>query len=427
LFLAVAAPAEAAVFAFRNDGWIHFVVEGQNLARGPLGVLLYVLFVPLYGYVPQAHRASYLSITSLLLALGTVGPGYTATLAILALFSLGIVRQFGTPSKRWSGTALLALVYSALLVHPQPPWLPAIHTPEPLYFYLHWAGIGYLFLRTYHVLADVALGRLEQPGLANFSAYLLFAPTLRMGPIYRYRAFAEQLADGPAQHRNLLSAFGRLVTGLVRLGILGVVLKELPLDRLFHEPQTLSTGQLIFGLYWAPMSFYLWVSGYVDLSIAVGKVLGFTIPDNFAYPWKATNIAEFWQRWHITLSEWLRDYLFLQMIRKRWPVAVSYVSTFLFCGLWHAPIRCYLLWGLTQGVGLAIRRMWLDYWKHQRNAKSPKYQILARARLVDSPLSAGIGWLVTFHYLMFTLTIGVDVAHAGLRFFRQLYVVVGIG
>ena len=418
--------AEAFEIAFRPDGWVHFVVEGRSVTRGPVGVLLYLALVPAYWFVPRAHRSAYLIASSLLLALVTLGHAYTITLAALALIGLAVVRGCGTPARRRLGAGLLVAWFTALLLYPQPPWLPQARETELLYFYLHWAGIGYLFLKTLHVLADVAAGRTPQPAAGDFLAYLLFAPTLRMGPIYRYGEFTRQLHGDPRRYRNPGTAALRLCTGLLRLGIMMALLEQFPLEQLFHEPQTLSAGELVVRIYLAPMTFYLWVSGYIDLTISVGRTMGFAVPENFNYPWRATDISDFWRRWHITLGDWLRDYIFIPLVRRRWHFAVAFIATFLFIGIWHAPWPCYLLWGLGQGIGLTVRRFWLQFWKRRRQGGSPLYQRLARARLVGSPVSIALSWLVTFHYEIATLTIGIDVHHAGRLIFRRVTDLLGL-
>jgi len=407
-------------WALRPDGWLHFVQDGHDVTRGPLGVLLYLAFVPFYGSVPRRHRATFLTASSLLLALATLGLAYTLTLAGLVVMGLGVIRRCGTRARHRLGVAILVAWYAALLFYPQPPWLPQLPDPEPLYFYLHWAGFGYIFLKTLHVLADVSAGRTAQPGIGDFLAYLLFAPTLRMGPIYRYREFTGQLHGNPREHRSVGTAGLRFLTGLLRLGILAALQERFPLDPFFDQPQSLPTAEVLARIYLAPIAFYLWMSAYMDLGIAVGRTMGFVVPESFNYPWVAANISDFWRRWHITLGAWLRDYLFIPLVRRRLHFFLSFTLTFLFVGLWHAPLPCYLLWGLAQGIGLGARRLWLQFWKRRREANSALYQRLVRARLVRSRLSLALAWLVTFHYEIVTLMIGVDVHHAGRLVFERL-------
>lgn len=402
------------------DGCLRLLHDGHDIARGPLGVLLYLVFVPFYGLIAPARRSAFLVASSLLLALATLGVGYTLMVFGLVLLGLGAVRTCATERLRWLGLGILVAWYVALLANPHPSWLPAVGQKDSTFFYVHWAGLAYLFLKSWHVLWDVASGRMPQPRVGEFLAYLLFAPTLRMGPIYRYREFESQLCGDARANRSLSAAGARLLTGLLRLGIMSAGLAVVPLDILFIEPQSLSPARLIFGIYFAPIAFYLWVSGYVDLSIAVGRTMGFLVPENFNYPWRATNISDFWQRWHITLGAWLQDYVFTPLVRRRVHFFLSFVLTFLFCGLWHAPWPCYIIWGLAQGVGLGVRRWWVRYWKRQRQSKTPLYLRLERLGLARGRAGLVLAWVVTFHYEILTLTVGVDVYHAGRLVYGRL-------
>jgi D-alanyl-lipoteichoic acid acyltransferase DltB (MBOAT superfamily) len=355
-----------------------------------------------------------------LLALVTLGHAYLITLALMLFFGVTIVVGFGRPGRHWYGVLLLTVGYAALMFNPLPRWLPPVSEQEPRFFYLHWAGFAYLYLKSLHVLLDQAAGRLPPPVISDLLAYLAFAPTLRMGPIYRFQEFASQLRDPVSRHRSFGVAGIRLVTGLLRLGIMMVLLQEFSPDTLFRRPESLSTARLIASIYCAPISFYLWFSGYVDLSIAVGRVVGFTVPENFNYPWRASSIAEFWQRWHITLRAWLIDYIFTPLVRRRVHYFYSFTLTFLFAGLWHGPELRSVIWGASQGIGLAVRRAWMQRWRAERNRNSPLYQTLLRYHLVQSPVPVILGWLITFHYEVVTITISMDEDHIGARLIAYL-------
>ncbi|MEP0844882.1 MAG: MBOAT family protein [Phycisphaerae bacterium] len=287
---------------------------------------------------------------------------------------------------------------------------------EPTWFYLHWAGIGYLFLRMAHVQADVGRGLLPAPAAVDYFAYLLFPPTLRMGPIYRFGAFAQQLHGDLERGRSLPAAAGRLLAGFIRLGIMAALLKHAPLDRLYGEIDQLnrlSTDRFLAGIYIAPMTIYLWIGGYTDLAVGVGRIMGFTVPENFHYPWVATSIADFWRRWHLTLGAWLRDYIYIPLGGSRRHVTLNYLVTFLFCGLWHGTYPAMVLWGLSQGLGLAVWRVWNRFWTRQAERTTPLCRAARRLRLKDGPLGTALAWLLTFHYQILTINVILDERHAG--------------
>ena len=416
--------AVAVKWGFHADGFMHLVQAGRDAVdpaifpRGPLGLLLYLPFVPLYWFVAPRHRPAYLTATSVLLSLVTLGPGYTATLLALVFIGIATVRLCATRGRLPGGIVFLSLLYAAMIIFPRPPWLPRVE--QPLYFYLHWAGFGYVFLKTVHVLVDVAKGKLLRPSTGEFLAYLLFAPTVRMGPIYRFGDFAAQLEGDPARHRDVPAAVTRFFTGLLRIGILGVVVGQYDIKAVFTSPYSFSVPETMLRIYLAPLSIYLWISGYVDLSIGMGHLLGFRVPDNFNYPWIATSLGEFWRRWHITLGSWLRDYLYIPLGGNRRHVFLNYFIAFLFCGVWHGLYPSYALWGISQGVGLTVARRWRLFWEGQREANTQTYRRLERARLANSPLSRIAAWLLTFNYQILTIAWFMDEWHAGGLVARRL-------
>jgi len=401
--------AAAIEFNFRADGLIHLIQDGHDLPRGPLGLMLYLPFVLIFWLVPKKHRTGYLIATSLLLSLITLGHGFTLTVAGLALTGLLIVRGFAVQARHWYGIVVLAVVYGLLIRWPQPVWLPPVE--KPLYFYLHWAGIGYIFLKTVHVIFDVSKGKLPVPSAGGFLAYLLFAPTLRMGPIYRYDDFSQQLQDDHRKNLQVGPGLLRILTGLLRLGIMMVVMDKFRFENLFHRPEGMTVGEMLPLLYAAPMSIYLWISGYIDLSIGMGRLIGFRVPENFNYPWRATSIADFWRRWHMTLGAWMKDYLYIPLGGNRRHVPLNYILIFLFVAVWHGTYISYVCWGLSQGIGMAVWRFWSGYWKSQRENNTKLYTTLARIRLADSYANIALAWLLSFHYQIVCIAWFMDEEH----------------
>lgn len=395
--------------------------------------MAYVPLALLFRTVPRPWRVPYLWAGSLLLALLLLGPGYVLTLGGLVLISLAVVRVCGRPRRVAAGWAILGCLYLGLLLNPTVPWLPPTRTEalrEPIWFYLHWAGLAYLFLRSVHVLVDVARSLMPQPAAGELVAYLLFHPTLRMGPIWRFGDFQAQLHGRLEAVRSTRAGAGRMLIGLVRLALLAVVLKQIRLDRLFGDGDQLarlSTGRMIMGVYLAPMTLYLWISGYTDLAVGTGRMMGFLVPENFHHPWGAANIAEFWRRWHITLSLWLRDYVYIPLGGNRTHVNLNYVLTFLFCGLWHGTRPGMILWGLSQGVGLVLRRQWSGFWNRQAEQATVLHARARRMRLIESRFSQMLAWLLTFHYQVLTFCLLIDEEHACRPLLRRIAGLIGIG
>lgn len=434
-------------------GLIHLVFGQFDVLRGPVGVVAYVLFAPLLRFLPARWSANYLTATSLLLALLTVGANYTFLIAALAVYAFLVTRSaeravfvYRRPPRLAAATALTAvsIPYALALLYPQPFFLPP--AAEAVYFYLHWAGLAYLFLRASHVLVDRCrpvppdtphAGTLAAIDGSTYFAYMLFGPTLRMGPLYRYTEFADQLNDHRTHQtwHNVGAGVIRIVVGLIRLAVMMLVLTKdnllplLPLgddpSRLFPafnvDPASLPYWQVLLGAYIQTIRIYLWISGYTDLAIGVGHFFGFHVPENFNFPWIATSIAEYWRRFHLTMGAWLRDYVFIPLGGSRRRVYLSYLLTFTFCGFWHGLFLSYVCWGLSQGIGLSINRWWTQSWSARRQANTPLYQTLLRYRLVQSRFNRIAAWALTCHYQLISIAWFMDEPHAGKNFIPVLF------
>ncbi|UCG34159.1 MAG: MBOAT family protein [Phycisphaerales bacterium] len=446
--------AQVGLDATGLDGWFHLTVGQWDPVAGPAGVLLYLPFIPLFWAAGRRATLWLIPISSLMLAWATLGVAYTALLAVitcvcwtvtvtvgsaLATTARGPAGQTGA-QHTWStpvvgGCLVLTAIYSLIVIWPQPPWLPK--REPPLYFYAQWAGLAYLALRALQVLIEMGRGTVGRaPGLnrerltegsapltfGRYTAYILFAPSLRMGPIFRYGQFAQELEAAPAQRtgRALAAGAARIALGLFRLGVMLALIGEIPAEQLFSRPESLPTYQLIAGLYIQPLSIFLWIAGYSDIAIGMGRLCGIRVPENFNFPWLATSIADFWRRWHLSLSFWLRDYIYIPLGGNRRHVELNYVITFLFVALWHGLYLSYILWGLSQGVGLAVHRQWSRFWYHRRGLDTKLLRLLRRTGMSGGRPGIVLAWLLTFHYQAFTIALFMDEGHCLTRVGREL-------
>jgi alginate O-acetyltransferase complex protein AlgI len=211
---------------------------------------------------------------------------------------------------------------------------------------------------------DVYWGRGEPARLPGLLAYATFFPTVTSGPLMRYEDFREQLSG---VHRPSAAA----VDTAVFLIAIGLAKKVIIADSIASvvEPLFADHERLQLGAAWAALlgqhfRIYFDFSGYTDMAIGAGLLMGVRVPPNFDAPYTARSLTEFWQRWHMTLSAWFRDYVFMPLAmwlrsidprRRAGPArSVSLVVTMILIGLWHAPAATYLVWGLGQGVILAV-------------------------------------------------------------------------
>ena len=234
---------------------------------------------------------------------------------------------------------------------------------EPHLGFLAWIGMSYMFFRGVDLLATCAK---PNPGVSLLAAanYLLFFPAFISGPINRFRQFQADAGKPPAP----LGAAGvraimlRLAVGVIKvLFLANVFFKYSAVNPASSLPDA-SPGQFALGLVCYFFYIYFNFSGYSDCAIACAKALGYTLPENFNYPLFSRNIQNFWERWHISLSQWFRDYLFFNMmykLKKRKIITdsfmascVSIVFTFFLMGAWHGDSIGWIGYGLALSLGL---------------------------------------------------------------------------
>ena len=214
-------------------------------------------------------------------------------------------------------------------------------------------------------LVDCYRRKVEQPPLLSYALFVLFFPQLVAGPIVHHYQLLPQLRD----KRIYTFDYGSLATGLCFF-IFGLAKKLLIADPLSFISDPIFDGAIIhhpalaqtwIGLCAYTLAIYFDFSGYSDMAVGLARMFGIRLPYNFASPYKATSIVDFWRRWHITLSNWLRDYLYIPLGGNRHGKARRYANliiTMLLGGLWHGAAWTFVLWGLLHGTYLMVAHMW---------------------------------------------------------------------
>lgn len=187
-------------------------------------------------------------------------------------------------------------------------------------------------------------------------AYISFFPTVLSGPILREKDFFPQLEQKRvAEGSDFTEGMAYIVSGLFKKVVLASYLSEHIVDGVFTSPQDYSSAAVLVGVYAYTIQIFCDFSGYTDLAIGVARLMGFRLPPNFKAPYMATDLQEFWHRWHITLSTWLRDYLYIPMGGSRKGNRyVNLFMTMLIGGMWHGSGLTFLIWGALHGLGLAV-------------------------------------------------------------------------
>jgi len=230
-------------------------------------------------------------------------------------------------------------------------------------------GISFFTFHSISYIVDVyRRDAVAQKGLVGSTLYLLFFPQLIAGPIIRYHDIAAQLAQRTVTAEMFASGVRRFVIGLAKkLLIAGVV--AYPVDTIYAWPASeVTTAHAWLATICYTLQIYFDFSGYSDMAIGLGAMFGFTFPENFRYPYSAASVQDFWKRWHISLSSWFRDYLYIPLggnRRSEGRVYANLATVFLLCGLWHGAGWTFIAWGALHGSLLIIERAGLGEWMRQ--------------------------------------------------------------
>jgi D-alanyl-lipoteichoic acid acyltransferase DltB (MBOAT superfamily) len=242
-------------------------------------------------------------------------------------------------------------------------------------------GISFYTFQSISYLVDVYKRKITVPPFQDYLMYMSFFPHLVAGPIVRAADFLPQLRQGViinSATRN--EAFYLIIKGLIKKAIISDYIAQYA-DSVFSQPAAFSGTENTFATLCYTFQIFFDFSGYTDIAIGVALLLGFRLGINFLSPYKSLNITDFWRRWHISLSQWLRDYIYIPMggNAKGFKIQLGLlVATMLIGGFWHGADWKFVFWGLGHGLLLVIHKLFVKY--------GPK----------EIPLSKPFGWLLTF-------------------------------
>jgi alginate O-acetyltransferase complex protein AlgI len=233
---------------------------------------------------------------------------------------------------------------------------PSIHLPIGISFFT-FMGLSYVI--------DVYRRQLSaQKRPVSFALYLTLFPHLIAGPIVRYGEIAAEIAMRRFSRPAFAEGVRRFVIGLGKKMLIANSV-AVTVDLIFKTPSNqLTPATAWLGIICYALQIYFDFSGYSDMAIGLARMFGFHFPENFNYPYISQSITEFWRRWHITLSNWFRDYLFFPLgVRgPRWRLYLNLLIVFFLCGLWHGASRTFIIWGLFHGTFLVFERAGLLKW-----------------------------------------------------------------
>ncbi len=249
-------------------------------------------------------------------------------------------------------------------------------------------GISFFTFQTMSYTLDIYFGKLKPlSSFFDFCFFVSFFPQLVAGPIVRASWFIPQIHKKLSLDQDTMAkALVLIFSGLIKKGVIADYISTNFVDRVFDAPALFSGLENLIAVYGYGLQIYCDFSGYSDIAIGLAALLGFQLPANFLTPYRASSITEFWRRWHISLSTWLRDYLYIPLGGNRkgtWRQYLNLMITMVLGGLWHGASWNFVFWGFMHGLGLAFDKLWLSL------------------KLSQTRVMKVLGTIVTFHFVSF--------------------------
>ena len=282
------------------------------------------------------------------------------------------------------------------------------------------AGISFYTFANLSYLFDVKKGALvPEHSMVRYLAYITFFPVVQMGPIERAKNFLPQLSlPYRLSREDIAEGFFLILSGALKKMVIGDYVNLHLVSQVFSTPERYTGMENLAALLGYSLVIYCDFSGYTDMGRGIARWMGFNIQVNFNLPYRSESIGEFWRRWHISLSNWLRDYLFLplafrlsRMLKKEYLIRGKYLRndllifnisslvTFTVCGLWHGFGWNFMIWGLMHGAALATQRTWSYSTKAFRKKRGPVFR--KSGKIAGSLLTF---LFVTFSWVFFRMS-----------------------
>ncbi|OXA70722.1 membrane-bound O-acyltransferase family protein [Flavobacterium columnare NBRC 100251 = ATCC 23463] len=253
-------------------------------------------------------------------------------------------------------------------------------------------GISFYTFENISYAVDVYKGEIKaEENIANYILFLSFFPKLVMGPIVRAKDFIPQLKkDYYVSSEDFSKGFYLIISGLIKKLIISDYITLNLVNYIFDGPHLHNGFECLIALYGYAIVIYCDFSGYSDVAIGISKWLGITIPPNFESPYQSTSLTEFWRKWHISLSSWLRDYLYIAMggnKKGKLRTNINLFLTMLIGGFWHGASWNFIIWGSLHGFGLIFNKYWTN--------------ITSKINILPKFISKILFGLITFHFVCF--------------------------
>lgn len=258
-------------------------------------------------------------------------------------------------------------------------------------------GISFIIFKALSYIIEIYLDNMKPvSSLRDYTLFVFYFPTLLLGPIERASNFLPQVEDDIKINKEVVgTAVFLIMSGLIKKIVIADYIGINFVDRVFESPLRFTGVENLIAAYAYALQIYTDFSGYTDMALGISLMLGYRLTDNFNAPFKATSIADFWRRWHITLSSWCLDYIFkpLQIKFRGMSLfgnALALFITFLIIGLWHGPSWTYIVFGALHGTYLAFSVF----------TRKLRTKIYKKAKLTDSKTLKFLQWLFTLQLVV---------------------------
>src|ERR1700728_3249152 len=329
---------------------------------------------------------------------------------LLLLVNYWLLRSTKTGKESW-GTAAICFPIAVLILikyipQVEHPFTSTLHRIFVNHLAVLLLGLSYLTFRLCHLVQEVRNDLVEMPTLPEYLSFSFFVPTLSVGPINPYSKYIASYRSPNHDPELIRKSLLRILVGLTKYLFLSTLLNQYTYSGLLLDGHPHLKIDLLVALFSYTFYMYCNFSGFCDMVVGVSGLLGIDVMENFDVPFAARNLQEFWTKWHISLSTWLRDMMFTPMVKALVrifgprsasnAIAFSIFVVFIVCGIWHGVGVNFALFGLSQGVGLATVHYYTIFLKRKLGKQG--FAAYRANRLISA-----IGTVVTFVYFSLSL------------------------
>jgi len=261
-------------------------------------------------------------------------------------------------------------------------------------------GISYFTFKALSYLFDIYYGRIEeQYSFSDFLLYLIFFPAVMLGPIDKARNFLPQVnADYVLTRDDVGHGIFRIMLGLLKKVVIADYI-WIVFNPILDAPEKYTGVEILIAIYASAIKLYCEFSGYTDMGIGIARLMGFRLTENFNFPYKAKSVAEFWRRWHMTLSGWIQEYLFtpLQLSMRNLKLAGNIFAVFIsffLCGMWHGSSWNFIIWGSLHGFFMGFALL-------IKKPKEKLFKITGFSKIAKTRFWGAVQIIITFHLICF--------------------------